>query len=74
MRSYDLQRGCRKSPPAEIDHDLEIAVEGEPQPGSLFKLADNYACLFELAREKSLAVVERCAVGKLIGVRPFIDV
>ena len=52
--------------PAEIDHDLEIAVEGEPQPGSLFKLAYNYACLFELAREKSLAVVERCAVGKLI--------
>ena len=36
--------------PAEIDHDLEIAVEGEPQPGSLFKLANDHARLFELAR------------------------
>ena len=52
--------------PAEIDHDLEIAVEGEPQPGSLFKFANDHARLFELAPEESLSVVERCAVGKLI--------
>ena len=56
--SNDLQRGCRKSPPAEVDHDLEIPVEGEPEPASFFKLADDYARLFELAREESLYLVE----------------
>jgi len=56
--SNDLQRGCRKSPPAEVDHDLEIPVEGEPEPASFFKLADDYARLFELAREESLCLVE----------------
>ena len=56
--SNDLQRGCRTSPPAEVDHDLEIPVEGEPEPASFFKLADDYARLFELAREESLCLVE----------------
>src|SRR5262250_577937 len=54
------------SPPAEVDYDLEIPVEGEPKPASFFKLADDYACLFELAREQRLSLVKRYACGKLI--------
>ena len=33
--------GCGKSSPAEVDHALEIAREGEPKPASLFKLAND---------------------------------
>ena len=64
--SNDLQRGCRKSPPAEVDHDLEIPVEGEPEPASLFKLADDYARLFDLACEERLRLIDWYARRKLI--------
>jgi hypothetical protein len=52
------------SPPAEIDHDLEIPVEGEPQPTSLLKLVDDYARLFELACEECLSFMDRDACGQ----------
>src|SRR5215468_587567 len=54
------------SPPAEVDHDLEIPVKGEPKPASLLKLADDYARLFKLAGEQRLGLVEGYAIGKLI--------
>jgi hypothetical protein len=40
------------SSPAEVDHDLEIPIEGEPRPASLFKLANDYACFFKLSGEE----------------------
>ena len=62
-KSNDLQRGCRKSPPAEVDHDLEIPVEGEPPNGSHAYVANYYVNTVSVIDTASNTVTATIPVG-----------